>query len=79
MLAHHALEAGDQALAIDSGIRAAQTAVAMSAPEEAVRLIDATLTAASDSPRSGSRCSGSKTTPWPSWNEEWSGWPISPR
>jgi predicted ATPase/class 3 adenylate cyclase len=48
MLAHHALEAGDQALAIDSAIRAAQTAVAMSAPEEAVRLIDATLPAASD-------------------------------
>ena len=48
MLAYHALEAGDQALAIDSAIRAAQTAVAMSAPEEAVRLIDATLPAASD-------------------------------
>ena len=48
MLAYHALEAGDQALAIDSGIRAAQTAVAMSAPEEAVRLIDATLPAASE-------------------------------
>jgi class 3 adenylate cyclase/tetratricopeptide (TPR) repeat protein len=48
MLAYHALEAGDQVLAIDSGIRAAQTAVALSAPEEAVRLIDATLPAASD-------------------------------
>ncbi len=48
MLAYHALEAGDQVLAIDSAIRAAQTAVAMSAPEEAVRLIDATLPAASD-------------------------------
>ena len=48
MLAYHALEAGDQELAIDSGIRAAQTAVAMSAPEEAVRLIDATLPAASE-------------------------------
>ena len=48
MLAYHALEAGDQVLAIDSAIRAAQTAVAMSAPEEAVRLIDATLPAASE-------------------------------
>ena len=48
MLAYHALEAGDQVLAIDSAIRAAQSAVAMSAPEEAVRLIDATLPAASD-------------------------------
>ncbi len=48
MLAHHALEAGDQTLAIDSGIRAAQTAIAMSAPEEAIRLIDATLPTASE-------------------------------
>jgi predicted ATPase/class 3 adenylate cyclase len=48
MLAHHALEAGDQTLAVDSGIRAAQTAMAMSAPEEAVRLIDLTLPAASE-------------------------------
>jgi predicted ATPase/class 3 adenylate cyclase len=48
MLAHHALEAGDHDLAIESGIRAAQTAISMSAPEEAVRLIDATLPAASE-------------------------------
>jgi predicted ATPase/class 3 adenylate cyclase len=48
MLAHHALEAGDQTLAVDSGIRAAQTAIGMSAPEEAVRLIDLTLPAASE-------------------------------
>jgi predicted ATPase/class 3 adenylate cyclase len=51
MLAHHALEAGDQALAVDSGIRAAQSAMAMSAPEEAVRLIDVTLPAASEPER----------------------------
>lgn len=48
MLAHHALEAGDQDLAVSSGVRAAQTAMAMSAPEEAIRLIDATLPAASE-------------------------------
>ena len=48
MLAHHALEAGDQELAVSSAMRAAQSALAMSAPEEAVRLIDSTLTAASD-------------------------------
>lgn len=48
MLAYHALEAGDQALAVTSGVQAAQTAMAMSAPEEAVRLIDATLPAASE-------------------------------
>ena len=48
MLAHHALEAGNQELAVTSGVRAAEAALAMSAPEEAVRLIDSTLTAASD-------------------------------
>ncbi|HET9204107.1 MAG TPA: AAA family ATPase [Acidimicrobiia bacterium] len=48
MLAHHALEAGDQALAVSSGLRAAEAAMTMSAPEEAVRLIDTTLPAASD-------------------------------
>ncbi|HET9258854.1 MAG TPA: AAA family ATPase [Acidimicrobiia bacterium] len=51
MLAHHALEAGDQELAVSSAIRAAQAALAMSAPEEAVRLIDSTLTAASEPAR----------------------------
>ncbi|HEU4320621.1 MAG TPA: AAA family ATPase [Acidimicrobiia bacterium] len=50
MLAHHALESGDQELAVTSAIRAAQAALALSAPEEAVRLIDSTLTAASDAP-----------------------------
>ncbi len=48
MLAFHALEAGDQALAVSSGVQAAQTAMSMSAPEEAARLIDATLPAASE-------------------------------
>jgi tetratricopeptide (TPR) repeat protein len=48
MLAHHALEAGDQTLAVESGIRAAHTAMAMSAPEEAIRLVDLTLAAASE-------------------------------
>jgi class 3 adenylate cyclase/tetratricopeptide (TPR) repeat protein len=48
MLAHHAIEAGDQELAVTSGVKAAEAALAMSAPEEAVRLIDSTLTAASD-------------------------------
>jgi tetratricopeptide (TPR) repeat protein len=48
MLSYHAMEAGDQALAIDSGLRAAHTAIEMSAPEEAIRLIEATLPAASE-------------------------------
>jgi tetratricopeptide (TPR) repeat protein len=51
MLAHHALEAGDQEMAVSSGVRAAEAALAMSAPEEAIRLIDTTLTAASDPER----------------------------
>jgi class 3 adenylate cyclase/tetratricopeptide (TPR) repeat protein len=48
MLAYHALEAGDDALAVSSGLEAALTAMAMSAPEEAIRLIDTTLPATSD-------------------------------
>ena len=47
MLAHHALQAGDQALAVSTALAAARSAVSVSAPEEAVRLIDAALTAAS--------------------------------
>jgi hypothetical protein len=47
MLAHHALQAGDQALAVSTALAAARSAMAVSAPEEAVRLIDAALTAAS--------------------------------
>ena len=47
MLAHHALRAGDQALAVSTALDAARAAMSVSAPEEAVRLIDAALTAAS--------------------------------
>ncbi|HEX5696826.1 MAG TPA: AAA family ATPase, partial [Acidimicrobiia bacterium] len=47
MLAHHALQAGDQAMAVATALQAARSALAVSAPEEAVRLIDATLPAAS--------------------------------
>ncbi|HEY3428961.1 MAG TPA: hypothetical protein VGK83_09860, partial [Acidimicrobiia bacterium] len=47
MLAHHALQAGDQALAVSTALEAARAAMSVSAPEEAVRLIDAALTAAS--------------------------------
>jgi tetratricopeptide (TPR) repeat protein len=47
MLAHHALQAGDQAMAVAMSLKAARSALAVSAPEEAVRLIDATLPAAS--------------------------------
>ena len=47
MLAHHALQAGDQAMAVTTALKAARSALTASAPEEAVRLIDATLPAAS--------------------------------
>jgi tetratricopeptide (TPR) repeat protein len=47
MLAYHALQAGDQARAVASALEAAQAALEISAPEEAVRLIDSTLPAAS--------------------------------
>ncbi len=47
MLAYHALQAGDQTLAVATALEAARSALAVSAPEEAVRLIDATLPAAS--------------------------------
>lgn len=48
MLAHHALKAGVTDLAVTSGHRAAQTAMESSAPEEAIRLIDEALPAASE-------------------------------
>ena len=48
MLVYHALQAGDQALAVSSAVKAAGSAMLMSAPEEAVRLIDAALQAASE-------------------------------
>jgi tetratricopeptide (TPR) repeat protein len=43
MLAYHALQAGDQAMAVGAALEAARAAMRVSAPEEAVRLIDATL------------------------------------
>jgi tetratricopeptide (TPR) repeat protein len=47
MLAHHALQAGDQTMAVSAALEAARAAMSVSAPEEAVRLIDAALPAAS--------------------------------
>jgi tetratricopeptide (TPR) repeat protein len=47
MLAYHALQAGDQSTAVSAGLQAARAALAVSAPEEAVRIVDATLPAAS--------------------------------
>ena len=48
MLAYHSMKAGDQEKAVDSALRAARAAMDVSAPEESVRLIDATLPAASE-------------------------------
>lgn len=48
MLVYHALQAGDQALAVASSLRAAKAAMEMSAPEEAIRLVDSTLPVASE-------------------------------
>ncbi len=48
MLAYHAMKSGDQALAVSSAIQAARAAMNVSAPEESVRIIDATLPVASD-------------------------------
>ena len=48
MLAYHALQAGDQTLAVSSALKAARAAMDVTAPEEAVRLIDGTLPAASE-------------------------------
>jgi class 3 adenylate cyclase len=48
MLAYHAMKSGDQAMAVSSAIRAARAAIDVSAPEESVRIIDATLPAASN-------------------------------
>lgn len=48
MLAHHAMRAGDNKKAVASAIDAAKSALAGSAPEESIRLIDSTLPAASD-------------------------------
>lgn len=48
MLAHHSMMAGDQEKAVESALKAARAAMEVSAPEESVRLIDATLPAASE-------------------------------
>jgi class 3 adenylate cyclase len=47
MLAYHALQAGDQAMAVTAALEAARAAMRFSAPEEAVRLIDTALPVAS--------------------------------
>ena len=48
MLAYHALQAGDEAQAVATTLQAARAALEMYAPEEAVRLVDAALAAASE-------------------------------
>ncbi|MFZ0626533.1 MAG: AAA family ATPase [Acidimicrobiia bacterium] len=48
MLSYHALQAGDQELAVTSALQGARAAMDVSAPEEAVRLIDGTLPATSE-------------------------------
>lgn len=47
MLAYHSLQAGDEARAIEVGLEAARAAMALSAPEESIRLVDTTLPVAS--------------------------------
>lgn len=47
MLAYHSLKSGDQERAVSSGIEAARAAMNASANEEGLRIIDATLAAAS--------------------------------
>lgn len=48
MLAYHSLKAGDEQTAVTAGLDAARAAMEVSAPEESIRLIDATLPAASE-------------------------------
>ncbi|MFQ5524243.1 MAG: AAA family ATPase [Acidimicrobiia bacterium] len=48
MLAYHSMKAGNNDRAISSAVAAAKAALEVSAPEESIRLIDATLPAASD-------------------------------
>jgi class 3 adenylate cyclase/tetratricopeptide (TPR) repeat protein len=48
ILAYHSLKAGDDAKAIEIALRAARAAMGVAAPEESIRLIDATLSAASE-------------------------------
>ncbi len=47
MLAYHSMKAGDSETAVSTALEAAQAAIGLSAPEESIRLIDATLPAAS--------------------------------
>jgi predicted ATPase len=48
MLAYHAMKSGNNQAAVLSAVAAARASLAASAPEESIRLIDATLPAASD-------------------------------
>lgn len=48
MLAHHSMKAGNHERAVSSAVAAARAALDASAPEESIRLIDATLPAASE-------------------------------
>ncbi len=48
MLAYHAMKSGSNKAAVSSAVAAARAALAASAPVESIRLIDATLPAASD-------------------------------
>lgn len=48
MLAYHSMKAGDSKKAVSSAVEASRAALAESAPEESIRIIDATLPAASE-------------------------------
>ncbi len=48
MLAYHSMKAGDSEKAVSSALEAARAALSGSAPEESIRIIDATLPAASE-------------------------------
>ncbi len=48
MLAYHSMKAGDSKKAVSAAVEAAISALHASAPEESIRIIDATLPAASD-------------------------------
>jgi hypothetical protein len=48
MLAYHSMKAGDTKRAVSSALDAARAALGASAPEESIRIIDATLPAASE-------------------------------
>ncbi len=48
MLAYHSMKAGDTKRAVSSALEAAEAALGASAPEESIRIIDATLPAASE-------------------------------